>query len=60
MREGLPSLTAAAVSLFRASASLPGSRIDFVNDRGMRALAPRGACNPAQAGMNFNATPLLQ
>jgi methyltransferase (TIGR00027 family) len=43
MREGLPSLTAAAVSLFRASASLPGSRIDFVNDRGMRVLAPRPA-----------------
>ena len=43
MREGLPSLTAAAVSLFRGSASLPGSRIDFVNDRGMRVLAPRSA-----------------
>src|SRR5688572_10057555 len=43
MREGLPSLTAAAVSLCRVSASLPGSKIDFVNDRGMRALAPRSA-----------------
>lgn len=43
MREGLPSLTAAAVALFRASASLPGSRIDFANDRGMRVLAPRSA-----------------
>jgi methyltransferase (TIGR00027 family) len=43
MREGLPSLTAAAVSLFRGSASLPGSKIDFVNDRGMRVLAPRSA-----------------
>jgi methyltransferase (TIGR00027 family) len=43
MREGLPSLTAAAVSLFRGSASLPGSKIDFANDRGMRVLAPRSA-----------------
>ncbi len=43
MREGLPSLTAAAVSLFRGSASLPGSKVDFANDRGMRILAPRSA-----------------
>lgn len=43
MREGLPSLTAAAVALFRGSASLPGSKIDFANDRGMRVLAPRPA-----------------
>jgi len=41
MREGIPSITAAAVSLFRGVASLPGSSIDFVNDRGMRALMPR-------------------
>jgi len=40
MREGVPSITAAAVSLFRGIASLPGSRVDFANDRGMRALAP--------------------
>lgn len=40
MREGIPSITAAAVSLFRSVASLPGSRIDFVNDAGMRALMP--------------------
>lgn len=46
MREGIPSITAAAVSLFRGLASLPGSRVDFANDQGMRALMPgpmRGA-----------------
>lgn len=46
MREGIPSITAAAVSLFRGVASLPGSSVDFVNDRGMRVLLPapmRGA-----------------
>ncbi len=42
MREGIPSITAAAVSLFRGLASLPGSPIDFANDRGMRALMPTG------------------
>jgi len=40
VREGIPSITAAAVSLFRGIASLPGSSIDFANDEGMRALMP--------------------
>lgn len=40
MRQGIPSITAAAVALFRGVASLPGSSIDFANDAGMRALAP--------------------
>jgi len=40
MRTGIPSLTAAAVSMFRSVASLPGSPLDFANDRGMRVLAP--------------------
>jgi methyltransferase (TIGR00027 family) len=40
VREGIPSITAAAVSLFRGIASLPGSGVDFANDRGMRALMP--------------------
>ncbi len=40
MREGIPSITAAAVSLFRGIASLPGSPVDFANDPGMRALVP--------------------
>lgn len=43
MRERLPSLTAAAVSLYRSVASLPGSPVDFANDRGMRLLVPRPA-----------------
>jgi methyltransferase (TIGR00027 family) len=47
MREGLPSTTAAAVSLFRSLASLPGSKVDFANDAGMRALAPA----PAKAAL---------
>lgn len=43
MRERLPSLTAAAVSLYRSVASLPGSPVDFANDRGMRVLMPEAA-----------------
>ncbi|MFO0681986.1 MAG: class I SAM-dependent methyltransferase [Sandaracinus sp.] len=48
MRERLPSLTAAAVSIYRSVASLPGSPVDFANDRGMRALMP----GPAEAALS--------
>ena len=38
MPDGIPSITAAAVSLFRALASLPGSPLDFAGDERMRVL----------------------
>lgn len=43
MRAGLPSTTAAGVSLLRGLASLPGSPFDTANDRSLRALYPRAA-----------------
>ncbi len=38
MADGIPSITAAAVSAFRAVASLPGSPLDFAGDERMRVL----------------------
>jgi methyltransferase (TIGR00027 family) len=38
MHDGIPSITAAAVSLFRAVASLPGSPLDFAGDERMCVL----------------------
>jgi methyltransferase (TIGR00027 family) len=38
MADGIPSITAAAVSAFRALASLPGSPLDFAGDERMRVL----------------------
>lgn len=41
MRTGIPSVTAAGVSLLRGLSSLPGAPFDTANDRSMRALYSR-------------------